>query len=199
MFSAIGTVAVTSTGSFSAAQAERRGDHGGRAAHVGLHPVHVRGLEVQAAGVEGDALADQRDLPPPGPDGDDAAPGAVDAPIPADAEDRTELPRLSARSSSTSTARPCSPATSARVGERLRVEVVGWGVDEVAHKRDASVTTRRAQPAAAPVGATAIVNVRSAVGVGCDLYSVNRYAPSTAPSASAPDRAVDREVHRGGR
>jgi hypothetical protein len=42
------------------AQAAQRAEHAGGAAHVELHLVHrVGGLERDAAGVEGDALADQ--------------------------------------------------------------------------------------------------------------------------------------------
>ena len=43
------------------AQRRHRRDHRGRARHVGLHRLHAAGgLERQAAGVEHDALADQR-------------------------------------------------------------------------------------------------------------------------------------------
>jgi hypothetical protein len=59
MFSAIGTVAMTSV----AAGGQRHGcDHRGRPAHVGGHVVHGGGrLDRDAAGVERDALAHQRD------------------------------------------------------------------------------------------------------------------------------------------
>ena len=59
-FSAAGTRPITLTGQCDVAQRGHGGEHRGAAGHVALHRQHALGrLDVEAAGVEGDALADQ--------------------------------------------------------------------------------------------------------------------------------------------
>ncbi len=60
MFSVVGTSPMTLSLGFSSATARKRAEHARRAAHVELHLVHLGGgLERDAAGVEGDPLADE--------------------------------------------------------------------------------------------------------------------------------------------
>ena len=60
MFSVIGTMPTTVMGAFSSAIARIAPIDGRAAGHVVLHPLHAfGGLDRDAAGVEGDALADQ--------------------------------------------------------------------------------------------------------------------------------------------
>ena len=60
MFSQVGMRPTTLSFGLSSASARKRAEHAGGAAHVELHLVHLgRRLERDAAGVEGDALADQ--------------------------------------------------------------------------------------------------------------------------------------------
>ncbi len=107
-----GTVATTSTGSLSCAAAIT-------AAITAAAPpmsdfIHdmLRGLDVQAAGVEGDALADERDLGPrPGRPVGQPDRAGVGGPTPLRRRGcRRTCPRRSARSSSTSTVTPAASA-----------------------------------------------------------------------------------------
>ena len=63
MFSTAGTSAVTGMAGFNCAMARMAPEHGRAAGHVVLHLLHaVGGLDGDAAGVEGDALADQSQM-----------------------------------------------------------------------------------------------------------------------------------------
>ena len=70
MFSTRGRMAVTAVGSAELGGGRGRGQDGGRPGHVVLHAVHAgAALEVDPAGVEGDPLADQGDMPRLAPGG----------------------------------------------------------------------------------------------------------------------------------
>ncbi len=63
MFSTAGTSAVTGIDGFSCAMARMAPEHGRAAGHVVLHLLHaLGGLDGDAAGIEGDALADQAQM-----------------------------------------------------------------------------------------------------------------------------------------
>ena len=60
MFSVVGTTPTTRIGALEQRDRAHRADDGGAAGHVVLHPLHAVGrLDRDAAGVEGDALADE--------------------------------------------------------------------------------------------------------------------------------------------
>ena len=60
MFSVAGITAITEIGGLQRGERAHRAEHRGAAAHVVLHLLHiVRGLDGDAAGIEGDGFADQ--------------------------------------------------------------------------------------------------------------------------------------------
>ncbi len=112
----------------------RQRQHAGRAAHVLLHVEHAgRRLEIEPAGVEAHALADQRDLGRIG-----IAPGHVDQPRRARrrASDRMDQRKILVSNSSPMITRTTAPWRPARVARGLfqfrRPHVVGRRVDQVA-------------------------------------------------------------------
>jgi hypothetical protein len=136
----------------------------GRAAHVLLHQPHAAGrLDVEAAAVEADALADDRDarMRPPCPIRARSAAARARGDAPADRGDQ-RIALAPARPEVTSTSAPKLPW---RVARRLlelgRAEVGGRRVDQVADQRgrlgeadrsDRSRPLRRSQDARAALG-----------------------------------------------
>ena len=137
----------------------QRAEHGRPAGHVGVHRRHaVAGLDVQPAGVEGDALADEHDVRArPGAARPPASPRSAAAATPSRRRRRAlrrSPVRRSQSSSRTSTSTPSGAQLAARLrAEPRRVLRRGRGVRQVAGPqsapravRDARARSRRGRP-----------------------------------------------------